>query len=380
MALHPNPLSVRYLRGVIKQRPDHEAWRRQYIGTTLLRPEPVPAYNLEWDEVKTENNLAGFYSLNGRPVPGPGDLPFETKYAELKNVMAARIIHPNDVMILREPGELAVSKVARNMREKSQRRVRDKIAECDDEVDATIEYMIMHALQGTITWPPLDEDGNKIDPPMSQWGNVEITINFPIRGSFVQAATTLVGFDSRSGAGYAWTDETNADPVKDLEVIAELISETTGMDAHGSTIIMGSGLLSRLAFNAKIIAWIKGTDPGINYVAAEEMINFVKTRIGYTIKPYAAKWTYRTNLDAEAGPTTNAVAFLGRNKCLIIPPGLNPGYLAVGPSPDGQYQSGKYQWSHSDDRPPWETEVGEGQVCFPIVDRINEVFVFDAGS
>lgn len=378
-SLHPNPLTVRYLTGVIKERPDHAAWRAQYIGNSLLPQRDVPAYNLEWDEIKSRNNLAGFYAINGKPVPG-GDIPFSTKYQELKNIMAARVVHPNDVMVLREPGEIAVTRVGRAMREKAQRKVRNGVADCDNEIDATVEYMQMHALQGEIVWPPKDESGNSISPGMAEWGDVDMVMQFPYRVAFHQNASTLSGYAARGGAGYAWTDETNSDPVKDLEVIAELISETIGIDAHGSTLIMGSGLLSRLAFNAKIIAWIKGTDPGINYVATTEMMDFIKTRIGYTIRPYAAKWTYESNRSNDEGPTIQSVPFLGRNKILIIPPGVQVGYFGVGPSPDGKYAPGKYTWVKSDEEPPWETRIGEGLVGFPVLERPNEIFLLDAGS
>ena len=150
MALHPNPLSVKYLTGVVETRPDHKAWRNQYIGRKLMPEREVESYQLTWDVVSSENGLAGIYALNGVPKPGSDKL-FAQKYAEVINVMAMRVLHPTDVAILREPGELAVTRTGRALREKAQRKLRDLIAWCDDTVDATVEYMILRALPVSYT-------------------------------------------------------------------------------------------------------------------------------------------------------------------------------------------------------------------------------------
>lgn len=378
MALHPNPLSKVYLTGVVKERPDQDAWRAQYIGNSLLPMRPVGAYKLAWDVVQSENNLAGIYAINGRPIPG-SELLFAERFQEVKNIMTSRTMHPQDVMILREPGQPAVGTNAWNMKSDAQAKVKLKIAACDDEVDAQVEYMQLQAMQGSLTWPPEDADGNPITTLMPQWGNVQLVVNFPTRGIFRQAATTLVGYAARTGGAKAWSD-TSSNPLLDLEVIAELISETIGVKAHGSRIIMGSGLLSRLCFNADIIGWIKGTEQGVKMVDKSQLIEFIKTRLGYTIQEYAARWTYRSDLDSPEGPTINSVGFLDRMRMLIIPPGVNVGYFASAPSPDGKYKSGKYTWVISDQEPPWETRVGEGLVGFPVLERADQIFILDADS
>lgn len=379
--LHPNPLSVKFLTGVIESRPDRETWRQEYIGLSLLPQRSVNGYELTWDVIQSENGLAGLYAINGRPVPG-SDMLFEQKYAEVKNIMSARVLHPTDVMILREPGEIAHTKTGRNMREASQRKLRDAISWCDDVVDATVEYMIMRSLQGSIAWPPKDADGNAISTGMPEWGNVSITINYPLRTEFQQAATTLVGYQSRSGAGYAWTDEDNSKPMKDLEVIAQYILETTGLDAHNSTIVMGGEIMSYLAFNADFLAWIKGTEyaVGRGFIDPAAVKDYIQTKVGYKLKLYNARWTYRTNVGSTDGPTVNSVPFLDRGKILIIPNRSTPGYFATAPSPDGKYNPGKYTWMVSENEPPWETRVGEGLVGLPVPEYYDSIFLFDAFS
>lgn len=376
MALHPNPLTVKFLTGVVQERPDMTAWRAQYIGSSLLPDRQVGGYELTWDVVASENGLAGLYAINGRPVPG-SEMLFEQRYSEVKNVMASRVLHPTDVNILREPGEIGISRTGRALAEAAQRKLRDKIAACDDTVDATVEYLRMRSLQGSITWPPLDASGNPITTLQPEWGNVSIQINYPLRTTFQQAATTLTGYNSRAGGAKVWSDTTDGKPLLDLEVIAHLIIETTGLDAHNSTLIMGGEVLSYLAFNASILEWIKGTERGVDMLSTEQVKDYIKTRIGYTIKEYNARWTYRTGNDSVNGPTINSVPFLGRGKVLIIPNGAQLGYLAIAPSPDGKYQSAKYPWIAEDKEPPWETRVGLGLVCLPIPEHYSEIFVFD---
>jgi len=376
MALHPNPLTKQFMTGVIKTRPELDAYRAQYLGSTLLPKKPVGAYKLTWDVVSSENNLAGLYAINGVPVPG-SELPFASKFSEAKNVMASRVMHAQDVMILREPGKPAVGTNAWNMRKEAQDKLRKKAAACDDEVDSQIEYMQMHALQGEIVWPPVDGSGADIESPMPSWGDVQITISFPLRAVFQQAATTLSGYNARAGGGVAWTDP-SSDPILDLEVIAHLIERTIGVNAHGSKIIMGGTLLSYIAFNTKVLAWVQGTEKGTPFINTSKFQEFLKVQFGYELIPYNANWTYRSNITSPDGPTLNTVPFLRENRLIVIPPGVDVGYTASAPAPDGTYKPGKYTWHGKDVEPPYEDRVGVGEVVFPILERADQIFIFDA--
>jgi hypothetical protein len=115
-------------------------------------------------------------------------------------------------------------------------------------------------------------------------------------------------------------------------------------------------------------------------VAIEEMKEYVKTKIGYNIVLYNARWTYRTNPNASTGPTINSLPVLDRGNVLIIPKGADPGYMAVAPSPDGQYKSGRYSWLVTDKEPPWETRLGVGEVCMPVPEHWDSIFVLDVLS
>jgi len=379
MALHPNPLSLKFLTGVVESRPDRKAWRSQYIGTKLLPMRDVGGYELTWDVVQSENKLAGIYAINGRPIPG-SDILFEQRYAEVQNIMYSRVVHPTDVAYMREAGEIAVSRTGKALLQASQNKLRRLISECDDSVDATVEYMILRAMQGNIYWPPLDADGNPITDLQPEWGNVSIRIDYPLRAAFNQAVTTLTGYESRTGGGVVWSTTATSNPILDLEVIAHYMAMTIGMNAHNSTIVMSSEIMSYLSQNEEIISWLKGTERGTNFVAPADLMEYIKAKIGYQIMIYDAQWTYRSNEDAATGPTINAIPFLDRGNILIIPNGADLGYFAVAPSPDGKYKPGKYQWMGEDKEPPWETRVGEGLVGLPVPEHWDSMFVLDVLS
>ena len=380
MALHPNPLSLKFVTGVVEERPDEAKWKSQYVGTNIVPERPVGGYELTWDVIQSENGLAGIYAINGRPVPG-SDMLFEQKYAEMQNVMASRVLHPTDVAYLREAGELAITKSGKALAEASQRKMRKAVEWCDDTVDATVEYMIMRALQGSITWPPLDATGTPIATLMPEWGDISIQINYPLRAAFNQAATTLSVYQSRAGGGAVWTDMVNSNPILDLEVIAHHIIELTGLDAHNSTLVMPGEIMSYLGTNEEIVSWVKGTEKGTGgLIAVEEMKEYIKTKIGYNIVLYNARWTYRTGSDAATGPTVNSIPFLDRGNILIIPKNADPGYLAKAPSPDGKWKPGKYKWFVQEEEPPYENRLGVGQVCLPVPEHWDSIYVFDAFS
>ncbi|MBD3284650.1 hypothetical protein GF395_04390, partial [Candidatus Uhrbacteria bacterium] len=234
MAVYPNDLlHPTFLMGAIQERPERAAIRQGYIGSQFLPTKEVPERRLTWDSMVAENNLAGFYSSKGHAIPGEDTL-FSTHFANLADVKASRYLDPDIVGKVRDPGMLAAYKAAgdsftiKGIAQRVQAHVRDNLAWCDDAVDAQMEYMVLSALVGTLEWPPKDSDGNVISDPMPHWNpEQEITVNFPLKSEFVQDASTLSGYDSRSGGGAVWTDS-SADPILDLEVIAELMVEEKG--------------------------------------------------------------------------------------------------------------------------------------------------------
>jgi len=381
MATFPNVLTTKFLDAMVKERPTSEALRAQYIGRRFFPEKDIGEYQVLWDVVRAANRIAGIYSMDGTPIPGD-DPGFYQIMADVMNVMAARKLDEEAVMTLREPGELAIkSRVLANKRNKALRHVRTKLASADDEVEATIEYLCLQALQGTITWPPKDDDGNTITSAPAYWGNASITLDLEFRANFKQDVSSLSGYNSRSGGGYNWK-HASADPILDLEVVRDLMANTIHMPIRGATVIMGEDVLSYMATRPNVINWFKGTDTGQRFVNYPDLQDFLETKLGYNILTYSAVWTYETNLGSESGVTENHVHFLKPGKVIIIPPGALGGdiaYLATAPTagPDQSYKPGKYTWIDVMKKPPWTTELGVGIKGFPVLKSSQEVFVLD---
>jgi hypothetical protein len=289
-------------------------------------------------------------------------------------------------MVLRDAGEPAVENNAtlKSVRQRHLDKLAEKVANADDEVDAVMEYMALQALQGSITWPPLSATGIPIVNPPASWGGVSFTLSMGFRANFIQNISTLAGWNARAGGGLAWTNNAS-NPVLDLEVIAELMQETTGMSMMGATAIMSRSVLSRLAFNTTVLTWVRGTigpaGGNLNFIDVGELKNFITTKLGWNIRIYDSIWTYPSNLGGAGGPTENHVKFLPEGKMIVIPKGALEGnaFFATAPDPgsDNSWNTGKYTWVYRMPTPPWTTEIGVGLHGFAVLKSAREIACFD---
>lgn len=372
------------LMGVIKERPDNskQGFRQRYLGTSLLPWKPVATRRLQWDILYSENQLAGIYGPRGEAIPGD-DLLFGQLFADVVDVKAKRIIDPEIAQLLRDPGTITVLNMpdpggyAQQLRQKVNSEITRCMGWCDDVVDSTYEYFVWRALQGQIDWPPRDADGNVIPIPMPHWNpDFKVSFPFPFRAGLNTNAVALTGYKGRTGAQQYW-DHANADPIDDLEILAEYAAETYGIELRGGTIYMSTSVLSMLTKKSKILDWLIGVNkeqPGTRtFVDQAELRSYIQTRLGWNIQLYDAQWTYRTyNPGTKA--SVHRVRFLDRNKIIIVPQmGLN-GYMATAPLYDGDsWVYGKMPWSWQDDKPNFDTEVGVNTIMWPIMETIDHV-------
>lgn len=398
MAVYPNDmLSPMFLMGAVQKRPTREAIKQNYMGLSFFPFKEVPERKLTWDVVYSENNLAGFYDPKGQAIPGD-DMLFSQAFANLIDIKASRHLDPDIANGIRSAGALALYRAGTNdpflkARQANERQhLQDRIAWCDDAVDAQIEYMAMQAAStGQILWPPRDQNGAVISPAMPHWNaDMPLAIVFPMESWKKQSASGLAGWNGRvngsTGGRLPWTDR-SADIIEDMEIIAELFLRQTGLSMRGGTVTMSEMMLSRLAFNTTVINWVAGStkeQPGARqYVDVTELKNLITTRLGWNIQTYDAQWTFRTSV-AGTKPTVNRVSFMNPNKVIFKPAGVsNLGSMATTylRRADGTYASGKYPWSYETPKPPHEIEVGVNIVAFPIVDSGNyDWFILDAGE
>jgi len=377
---YPNPLTPAYLLGAIQKRPTSYT-RQGYMGRKLLAERPVYEYELTWDVVKAENQLAGVYTFSGKPVPG-SDMLFEQMFESVINLMAARVVDPETVMHLRDPGMTNIrTRADRGAMEKARTKIRDSLAWCDDRVEALVEYLIMSAFQGQLNWPPAEIAPANWEP---QFGNSRFNITFPLRDAFKLKASTLsttIDGKTRNGGLVTW-DQAGSNPFLDLEVIAEYVAETTGLSARGSTIICSSSVLSYMTQNTTVLDRIAGTDRGIQFLDATLIKDFLRDNIGYKFVEYDAQYTYRTEIGSTSGPTITPVRFLPRGRMIILPPGEDYGFFATAPhaGPEDRYDPGKYTWLVKDKEPPFETRMGVGQIGFPVLQGADSIVIYEAWS
>lgn len=380
MTVQPNDMLHRtYLMGLINERPDmsKDGYRQKYIGKSLMGWKEVPERRMLWDIRYSENPLAGIYGPKGEAIPFDNML-FSSMMADLVDVKAKKLIDPQIVTLIRSAGEITMytggspGGWASAMRSRVQEEVTKAVAECDDYVDSTYEYLAVRSLLGLIEWPPRDPDGNIIPVMPPHWNHeFKITFPYPFRAGMNQTVTTMTGFKGRTGAGLYW-DQTNSDPIDDLELINEYAAETYGIELRGGTIYMASSVLGMLAKRSTILQWIVGTNkeqPGARqYVDQEEIRSLVKTRLGWNIQTYDAHWTYRVHVDGTK-PVVNRVRFMPRNKIIIVPPGGLPNaFMGTAPILDenGNWVYGKMPWSYTQPKPNYEIEVGLNCVMWPV--------------
>lgn len=392
MAHWVNPLSRVWMAGALEQRPTKPSIQQRYLGLSFFPMKRVNSYELTWDLIQASNPLAGIYAHDGVAIPG-SDPSYEQRIADIMHIMASRTLSQDIVMNIRDAGELSVfNALTRSLRQKYQSHVLKKLANCQDEVEATIEYLCMRALQGTIPWPPTDAAGAAIANPPGYWGDISFTLSMGFRSNFIQSATTLAGVTGGlTAAGVSWATIATADPIRDLEVIAQLIEEDTGLDPMGSTVICSRHVLSFMAQNTNVLRWIRGTtgappDGGLQYINQFALKEYLETRMGFKFQTYDARWTYTSaGVGSDAGETQTMIRFLPIDKLIIIPPGALAGdnaMFATAPdlvARDGD-NLGPFTWSSTEDTPPGRTELGVGIHGFPIIRDPQSIFVLDWNS
>lgn len=378
MPFYPNDmLTSAFLVGAVNDKPSKEAIRQSYRGLELLPWEEVPERQVVWDIMYSENNLAGFYGPKGEAVPGD-DVMFSTTMATLSDIKASRTLETWAAQQLRDPGELAVyrtgTQAGRSREQKLKEHINKRLAWCNEAVDAQIEYIAMQALQGTVVWPPVDSDGNAIANPMPHWNaDLSLSISVGLPAAQNQNVTTLSGYNSRTGAGLAWTNA-SATPFNDLDIINEYMIKTFGVNLRGGTVLIDSVTLGYMSRNTSILNWVAGSNyeqPGARQFADIETIkSAIKAQFGWTLVPYDAQWTYRSPVGANRD-TIQRVDFLKEGKIVVLPPGGPVGTMMTAPqmTKDRKFVYRKMGWEYQNPKPPYDIELGVNAVCWP---RFNE--------
>lgn len=388
MPFYPNDmLTSAFLIGAINDKPSKQFIRQNYRGLTIFPWEEVPERRVIWDVMESENTLAGIYDPRGQAIPGD-EVIFSSDIATLADLKASRNLESWSVQQLRDPGMPTVykaggsSNTVAGIEQRLRQHISKRLAWSNEAVDAQIEYLAMHALQGTIVWPPVDANGNAITPAMPHW-NASMVVNLStgLPANQNQAATTLTGYNSRTGAGLAWTNA-SATPFNDFDIVDEYMVQNFGISMEGGTVLMSRVVLGYMSRNTDILNWVAGVNkeqPGARGFAPVRAIkDAVQAQFGWSIETYDSQWTYRTR-NAGTKPTINRVSFLTEGKIVILPPGGVAGRMMTAPqesAPGGKWVFGKMGWKHQGPKPPFDIELGVNVVAWPRFDT-RDWFVID---
>lgn len=373
-----------------------DAMSRQYIGEEFFPLQDVPERRLMWETVQAEtvNDLAGIYAYKDRALVKSDERDWETHFAELVVVKAARTLDPDIVTKVKDPGMANVYSAGssafliESWRSRVEEHVMSRLAWCDDAINAMREYMAMSAVLGTMVWPPRDITGAPISNPPAWWNNeAKMIIRFPYHTAFHQKATTLYGENNVLGVpetsdGKKWSDP-DANIIEQLDVIANFMMSEKNIDANDAELIMSRSMLRKLQYNTLILKWLVGANweqnGARNFIPPMAVREFIESRLGYSIRTYDAKWTYPDPTD-NAPRRTRTVRFMPDNLVIIKPRGSKFGNMAQAPheTEDGNWRTGKIAYNFRDPRPPYEREMGITWIGFPILKYPDEHFILDA--
>jgi len=380
LVLPQNPLNPRFLYKVLQSRPDDSkrGYRQNFLQPTLAPFKNYFERDILMEMAETETNLAGLYAPDGQAVP-VGDPSFKSIMLSLQDVKSSRIINPSVVSKIREAGELSVfgagdTSVSKRTQAKIAQEITRKMGLCDDDVDVTLEYLTVHALLGTIAWPPLDDAGSAIsNPPPHFNASYADSWAFPIPSDMNQDIASLVDYEGSAATADQrkyWSDAT-ADILGQFRVLNQIATENYATNLRGGTVYLAQTTFDLMTQNTAIMNWMVGANkeqPGARtYIDDNELKAFIATKTGWKFETYDAFWTYRTQALGSAS-TKVRVHFLPRNKIIVVPAG--GANLSMGTAPienaDESWNPGKMPWSYKDPKPNYSREVGVNTIAWPV--------------
>lgn len=231
-------------------------------------------------------------------------------------------------------------------------------------LDNRIEWLIMTALStGGITY-----NDNKI----------KFTVDFG----------RPAGQHDQAPAGGLWTT-TTSDPIGDVKAVVQYMEDTYGIRitrAMTSQKVINA-MVNSDRFVARTGLVVGGTPSSpidLDYVApgwdAEGARRVLEAATGVSFFPYDA--VYRTRPIGSTTFTLNR--FFPQNKILFLPDpaqieeledgdGLGFGKTLTSPHPEGNWESGFYEWERETED-PWGTDRGTGIKAFPVFPYMQYTF------
>lgn len=339
---------------------------RAYIGLGYLPMRQVSDEELTWDVLKDEQELAAITSIDGHIVPG-NDPIYGQMFSDICRIGKSRNVSESEWRKLRDPGMVGIrTGVVADIRAEVERKIAQKIANCNREVDATIEYLCISALLGYISWPP---------PGLSSaahgLGNAHMTIDF----NFPSDHKIRMDNETVFGSGAAMLDDaTNCDVAKMFQIIAEKMEDDAGVSADNLDILLCRRQVRLMGESTKLRDIMKYTNiQGI--LAFGAIRQYMEEMYGVRLRLYTGTYTYREVDTSDASKITiKRQRILPTNRMLVIPRGVRLGDFATSPAQANNWRTGKFTWRKTEEN-PWRTEIGVGINGFPRLSQTNSIFV-----
>lgn len=398
------PLSVYYMWDVQETMPTEDLRTGPKIGGRFLPDKDFGSRRVLWENVRKFSPIAGVYAMTDMADPAHR-LDFETVQADLAHIAARWVIDTDEVEYFRLPGQPDVMSqwygdgpAANMLAERDRMLVREKTEMLIKQMDNMNEYFRIHALTGSLIWPPNDENGAQLaaaEVPV-YWGRqaLNMTDDFGLLaatseyGAFEQNASALQGLLSGglAAAGVAW-DQATANIVLDITVIKQLMRKRKFFSTKNMIMICSEDVITRLTFNGTILDWLLGTNRDRRFVTPEEIQTAIKTQWQWSFMTYDSVWEYvKMDEIGDTKPDIHQVPFLPVGDVLILP---DPEYMETGvlghapaPTNDGdellKWDNGRYFWTEFLSKPPWTRTMGVGQWSFPLLKNLDRRFLLHA--
>lgn len=395
VAEHVDMLSPSFMMAAIQERDPENSLAKNFIWRKYFPQLDIPEDEFTWEMVRRQGILAGFYGVDGRPLPAK-ELDNTITRGSIARIMAMRSLSHTDVNNMRElnvlasanPDILGQSNILRSKAARHQQKIAQFIISMDDQLERTLEYLATSAMQGRIVWPPRNPETGELILAMNQlepyWGTTTIGLDLPFPDTHKQTATTLVDKDNNAATQVAWTDPATSDVAADMDVITDLIRDTSGETPNGMTILCSNALFRKIAANEKILGMIRGNgtfpQPRGTMTSAQ-VRTMVADMFNWTFEIYDQEWTYASGKPHEE-QVINRVRYFPVNRAIIFPTGGPLGRMLMSPhkGPNSIWATGKLPWYYDEPKPPYNTELGIAINAWPMNNRWDTIFVLDAGE
>lgn len=327
---------------------------QQHIGQTLLPMQNVENDEVIWDAVKgLMAGLAPARAMDAESELQQSDEVIGTGKASIIDWAVKDRWSASDVARFREitafAGASAIPRTVSSITEDFQAKMARKAAKRRRQLDNRLEWLTWAAIKDNVTYND---------------GKINFSVSYGIPADQKDVVATNY-----------WSDATLGDPIGNVLAWRELVRNRTGVEL--SRVVTSRKVLFQAMNNAKFAQLFSGQNPfymlsndfGIE-TATEKLakatdMSWEVYDAQYRTRPFGSSTITNTRFTddryvymfPDAG---DLVAYSGGDN------GLGLGHMLSSPHPEGNWQSGFYEWEQ-ERKDPWGIDTGTGIKAFPVI-------------